>query len=97
MQTTFVLPQLGLLASAQNADPDYGDGHYSGFKQNKRNLADQEIDYSVPIAAQGVDLTWLVNVGRAWEQEEYPSTYLFVENTTGKQATPTNPFSVVSA
>lgn len=95
MQTNFVLPQLAMLASAQNADLDYGDGQYSGFKQNKRPQAEQAIDYSVPLTVEGVDLTWLVNVGRAWEQEDYPSTYLFVDNAPNKQAPP-NPFSVAA-
>jgi hypothetical protein len=94
MMNTVLLSQLGQLASAQSADINYGDGQYSGLKQEKLELPSQEIDYSVPITAEGVDIEWLVNVGRAWEQEEYPSSYLFVENTRWEQP---NPFSVITA
>ena len=97
MMNTLLLSKLGQLASAQGADINYGDGQYSGFKQAKRDASAQDIDYTVPITAEGVDLTWLVNVGRAWEYEEYPTHYLFVEASPSKPTKQPNPFNVTTA
>jgi len=91
MFNPIALQHLGQLASAHQADVNYGDGQYSGLAQQKKEQKEKDIDYTVKITAEGIDLAWLIDVGRSWEDEEYPTQYLFVEQPKTKH----NPFSVV--